>query len=118
MSSVNEYIEKCLAECPPGAEELLLAALIKKLRPKYGPGDQFEVFDEAGLCLGYFVPSFEMDFLEEQFPETMATLRQREADALGVSSLSMEEFHAHLAEKDKAFRRELAEELRPAADSD
>jgi hypothetical protein len=92
MSSVNEYIEKCLAECPAGAEELLLAALIKKLRPKYGPEEQFEVFDEAGLCLGYFSPSFELDFLEEHFPEAIAAIRQRDA-GLPVKPLeSLEEF--------------------------
>jgi hypothetical protein len=110
MSSVNEYIEKCLAECPAGAEELLLAELIKKVQPKYGKYEQFEVYDEAGYCLGHFQPSYDMDFLEEVFPNAIEALRQEEARELGVSSLSREEFHARLLEKSKEYRRQLVED--------
>lgn len=92
MSAVNEYVEKCLAECPAGTEELLLAALVKKLLPKYGPDEQLVVFDEAGLCLGHFVPSFDDAFLEADCPEGMAAMRRRDAGLPSEPGIPGEQF--------------------------
>jgi hypothetical protein len=117
MSAVSDYIEKCLAECPLGAEELLLAALIKKVQPKYGKDEQFEVFDEAGLCLGYFVPSFDEAMLEEQFPEAMATIRRRDAGLPIEPGMSLEDFSAWVEAENGKDEQQLAKETQRAEES-
>jgi hypothetical protein len=111
MNAIHDFIAKCLAECPEGAEELLLAAVIKKVQPKYGKDEQFEVFDEAGLCLGYFVPSFDDAFLEEQFPEAMAAIRRREAGLPDEPGMSLEEFSNWVRAENEKDKQQLAEEV-------
>jgi hypothetical protein len=114
MSAVHDFITKCLAECPEGADELLLAALIKKVQPKYGKDEPFEVFDEAGLCLGHFVPSFDDAILEQQFPEAMAALRRGDAGLPAEPGMSLEEFTALVDAEIEKNERQLAERGQPA----
>jgi len=57
MSDINTYLDKCLAECPEGAEELLLGELAKRVLQKYRPLERIEVRDRDGL-VGYLMPAF------------------------------------------------------------
>lgn len=89
MHAINEYLDKCLAECPEGAEDLLLGELARRLLQKYGPHERIEVRSRDGL-VGYFMPAF-IDI--EGLPPEMREIALRETDA-NEPRLSAEEFDA------------------------
>jgi hypothetical protein len=68
MSAVNECLDKCLAECPEGAEDVLLGEIAKRLFLKYGPQERIEVYDRHGIA-GYFIPAHADSFDRELTPE-------------------------------------------------
>lgn len=86
MSSVNEYLDNCLAECPEGAEDVLLGELAKRVLRKYRPLERLEVRDRDGL-VGYLLPAF-IDI--EDLPPDLREIALRETDP-NEKGLSLEE---------------------------
>src|SRR5271168_2006599 len=76
MSAVNEYLDKCLAECPEGAEEILLGEIAKRVLKKYSSLDRIEVHDRDGL-VAYLTAAF----IEiEDLPPDLREMALRETD--------------------------------------
>ncbi len=114
MSDINTYLDKCLAECPEGAEELLLGELARRVLRKHRPLDRIEVRDREGL-VAYLAPAF-ID-VEDLPPDQEALLNL--ADEMNGSDMSDEEFAARmLAETEKVrLRREQMAAARNGATS-
>ena len=117
MSAVHDFVAKCLAECPPGAEKPLLGALIKKLLPLHNKEEQFEVFDEDGVYLGYFDPAWDDSEMLASCPEMLEVIRRQEAGLPVESAMSLEEFYAWVKSENEKDERQLAEEARRAEKS-
>jgi hypothetical protein len=99
MSDVNEYLDKCLAECPEGAEELLLGELAKRVLRKYGPLDRIEVRDRSGL-----VAYLESAFIDpDDLPPDQEALLNL-VDEVNRSNMSDEEFEARLSAETEKVR--------------
>jgi hypothetical protein len=97
MNSVNEYLDKCLAECPEGVEEILLGELANRVLQKHRPLDRIKVRDREGL-IGYLMPAF-IDI--EDLPPDQREIAQRETDP-NEPRISLEDFQAWLrAENEK-----------------
>jgi hypothetical protein len=109
MSELNGYVEKCLAECPNGGEEALLAALLKRLQSKYTAEEQVEVFDEKGTYLGYFQPAIDESSFGE-CPEFMEVLRRRAAGLPDEPGIPGEQFSAEQQQRIEELRQQLAGE--------
>ena len=105
MSDVNAYLDRCLAECPEGAEELLLGELARRVLRKHGPLDRIEVRDRNGL-VAYLESAF-ID-VEDLPPWDEALLNL--VDEVNGSEMTDEEFAARMtAETEKVrLRREQA----------
>jgi hypothetical protein len=89
MMSVNEYLDKCLAECPEGVEDILLGELAKRVLRKHHSLDRIEVRDRDGL-----VAYLEAAFIDiEDLPPDVREIAQRETDP-DEPRMSAEEFDA------------------------
>jgi hypothetical protein len=81
-NAISEYVAKCLAECPEGAEEVLLAELARRLLARQVKDDPVLVRDAAGP-VGYLFPLEEMGppvLVDENSPEFAAEVRRRLED--------------------------------------
>jgi hypothetical protein len=105
MSDINDYLDKCLAECPEGAEELLLGELAKRVLRKHGPLDRIEVRDRDGL-VAYLESAF-ID-AEDLPPEQEAMLNL--VDEVNSSGMSDEEFEARMISETEKVRLRRAQE--------
>src|SRR5262249_10525154 len=105
MSNVNEYLDKCLVECPEGAEELLLGELAKRVLRKYRPLERMEVRDREGL-VGYLMPAF-ID-IEDLPPDQEALLNL--VDEVNGSGMTDEEFEARMIAETERVRERRAQE--------
>jgi hypothetical protein len=112
MSSVNEYLDKCLAECPEGAEDLLLGEIAKRVLQKYRMLDRIEVRDRDGV-VGYLMPAF-IDI--EDLPPDLREIALRETDP-NEPGIPLEEFQAQLRTEVENDRRLLEESLRTGTSS-
>ena len=79
MPSVNEYIDKCLAECPAEATELLLGELARLLIERHRGEDAIIIADRSGV-VGHLVPALD----ESEYPE-LAEFFQQESRSEGPS---------------------------------
>jgi hypothetical protein len=95
-NAVSEYVAKCLAECPAGAEEALLAALARRLLARQ-VGDDLVLLRDASGPVAYLFP------LEDtgppppgdmDSPEFAAWVRSRMED--DSPPIPEEVFEAHL----------------------
>src|SRR5260370_11534380 len=105
MSGVNEYLDKCLADCPEGAEEMLLGELAKRVLRKYGSLDRIEVRDRAGL-VAYMESAF-ID-IEDLPPDQEALLNF--VDEVNGSEMTDEEFEARMIAETEKVRVRRAQE--------
>ena len=80
MSRVHEFVDKCLAECPPEAVELLFGELARSVIARYPEAEHIEIADRSGL-VGHLIPAVD----ESEFPE-LAEILQRESqpDEAGI----------------------------------
>ena len=81
MNRIDAFVEKCLAECPPEAVEVLLGELARSVITSHPDADHIEIADRSGLIVGHLIPAAD----ESEFPELAAILqRESEPDEEGI----------------------------------
>jgi hypothetical protein len=104
MSAASEYLDKCLAECPDGMEEVLLGELARRVLQKHRSVDRLEVRDQDGL-VAYLMPAF-LDI--EDLPPDMREIALREIDP-NEKGMTLEESRVWLESLVEERCRELEE---------
>jgi hypothetical protein len=100
-NSVSEYVAKCLAECPAGAEEALLVELARRLLARQ-LGDDPVLLRDASGPVAYLLPLEAAGppvLVDPNSPEFAAEIRRRMEDDSPL--IPAETFLAYLRKREE-----------------